>query len=204
MNNGIMIVLSHLSFSFGKNDTDVLHDISFTAPDGSCTVLTGANGAGKSTLVAILAGILTPKSGTAKHTGKLGYLPQDPSLFDDMTVRENLIFFTRLAGTHLPPPEELPFGVGEFSDKRVGELSGGMKKRVSLACVLTGNPDTLLLDEPCAALDISYRAELTETIRTLRRAGKCILYIGHTEEEYRPFCNRRYLLENGKLTDLPM
>ncbi|MBO5305835.1 MAG: ABC transporter ATP-binding protein [Clostridia bacterium] len=198
-----MLELLHVSFSYGKHKPNVLTDVSLTAKDGKCTVLVGENGAGKSTLVGLLAGTLKAKSGNVTHTGRLGYLPQGSALFDDMTARENLLFFAKLYGVPIPSPDSLPFGVSEFLGKRAGELSGGMKKRLSLACMLIGNPDTLLLDEPAASLDAHNRAILAETITDLRAKGKCILYIGHSEEEYRDFCDARYLLSDGTVTEYP-
>lgn len=198
-----MLELSHVSFSYGKHKPNVLTDASLTAKDGACTVLVGENGAGKSTLLGLLAGTLKAKSGTVMHTGRLGYLPQDSALFDDMTARENLLFFSRLYGVKLPSDEMLPFGISEFLGKRAGELSGGMKKRLSLACMLLGEPDTLLLDEPAASLDAQNRALLAEVITDLRTKGKCIFYIGHNEEEYREFCDARYLLSEGTVVEYP-
>lgn len=199
-----MLELSHVSFSYGKNKPNILTDISLTAEDGACTVLVGENGAGKSTLVGLLAGTLKADRGRVTHTGRLGYLPQESALLDDMTARENLLFFAKLYGVAQPKDAELPFGVAEFLDKRAGELSGGMKKRLSLACTLLGKPDTLLLDEPCASLDASNQKILADMLIELRQSGKCILYIGHNEEEYRSFCDTRYRLCDGTLIQDPL
>lgn len=199
-----MLEIRNLSFSYEKTGPNILSDVSLTAADGACTVLIGENGAGKSTLVGLLAGTLKPKGGTIRHTGRLGYLPQDSALFDDMTARENLRFFAKLYGVSLPRDEALPFGISEFLGKKAGELSGGMKKRLSLACLLIGEPDTLLLDEPSASLDADNRALLAETVIGLRAKGKCILYIGHNEEEYRQFCDARYLLCDGTVFCRPL
>lgn len=196
-----MLELSHVSFSYGKGKPNILTDATLTAPDGTCTVLVGENGAGKSTLVGLLAGTLKADHGRVTHTGRLGYLPQESALLDDMTARENLLFFSKLYGVPKPKDKELPFGVAEFLDKRAGELSGGMKKRLSLACTLLGNPDTLLLDEPCASLDAHNQKLLTDILQDLRRNGKCILYIGHNEEEYRAFCDKRYRLCDGTVVE---
>lgn len=199
-----MIELSHVSFSYGKAKPMVLQDVCLTAPTGQCTVLTGENGSGKSTLIGILAGVLKPKRGKVRITGRRGYVPQESALLDDMTVEENIRFFSKLAKVKCPAREELPFGIEEFYHQRVGALSGGMKKRVSLACALLGDPDTLLLDEPAASLDEGYRQLLVETLLQLRQKGVCLIYIGHREEEYRAFCDRRYTLREGVLFENPI
>lgn len=199
-----MISLEHVSFSYRKKGSMVLRDISLTAEDGRCTVLMGENGSGKSTAIAIMAGILTPNEGKVTRSGSLGYVPQDSALFDDMTVMENLKFFAGIAGKELPADlGALPFDIAEFRGKKVGSLSGGMKKRVSIACALIGNPQTILLDEPHSSLDAHYRAVLSETVASLRKAGKCIIYVGHREDEYMDFCDTRYLLSGGALSPCP-
>ncbi len=198
-----MIEMSHLTFSYGKHTPNILTDVSLVAEDGECTVLCGENGAGKSTLVGLLAGILQPSGGTVRHTGRLGYLPQESALFDDMSARDNLKFFAKLYGTKLPQDSELPFGTADFLGKKAGELSGGMKKRLSLACMLIGKPDTLLLDEPSAALDAEHRKELVQLLSSLRKEGKCILYIGHDVQDYRELCDKRYLLSGEKISPYP-
>lgn len=199
-----MISLEHISFSYRKKSPPVLSDVSLTANDGCCTVLMGENGSGKSTAISIMAGILTPGSGKVTRKGTLGYVPQDSSLFDDMTVLENLKFFAGIADKELPADKNtLPFDIAEFIDKRVGSLSGGMKKRVSIACALIGEPQNLLLDEPHSSLDAHYRAVLSETVAVLRRMGKCVIYVGHREDEYIDFCDDRYLLSGGAVTLCP-
>lgn len=200
-----MIRLEQVAFSYTKNGPLVLKNASFTAGDGKCTVLVGENGSGKSTAIGIIAGILRCTAGKAEHTGKLGYVPQESALFDDMTVLENLTFFAALSGKKLPEDKKaFPFDISEFLSKKVGNLSGGMKKRVSLACMLAGDPQTILLDEPHSALDAHYRGELSELIKKLRDEGKCILYVGHRVDEYIGFCDERYLLSDGVISPYPI
>ena len=133
------IEVNQMSFSYRKKP--VLSDISFRAREGECIAVAGVNGRGKSTLLAILAGILKPKTGTVGCYGRVGYLPQSISLFEDMTVEDNLRFFAGLAKCEVP--KELPFRLNDKRKERVGWLSGGQKRQVSIACALLGEPQVL-------------------------------------------------------------
>ena len=175
-----MVTVQHVEFSYGKRR--ILNGFSMTAEPGECVVFAGHNGAGKSTALSLIAGVLRPDSGTLCVEGKVGLVPQGTALFEDMSVGDNLRFFADLAGCQVP--EELPFGVQRHKKTRVARLSGGMKKQVSIACALLGDPQILLLDEPCAGLDVVYRAELIELIRTLKREGRTVIYVSHEPMEF--------------------
>lgn len=181
-----MISVQNVSFSYGKRC--VLEELSFTAGAGECVVFAGHNGAGKSTALSLIAGALDPSGGTVTVRGKTGLVPQGSALFEDMTVGDNLSFFAGLARCAVP--EELPFGVQRHKKIRVSRLSGGMKKQVSIACALLGEPEILLLDEPCAGLDVVYRAELVDLIQTLKRDGRTVIYVSHEPMEFADFYDR--------------
>ena len=191
--SGQMLTVDGLSFSYGR--TAVFRQLSFSAAAGECLVVAGPNGSGKSTLLSLLAGVLTPGSGSISANGKCGYVPQGVALFEDMTVRDNLKFFAALS--HVSVPESLPFGVQELLPRPLASLSGGMKKRVSITCALLGEPDILLLDEPCAGLDLCYREELTDLLNTLKRQGRTVIYAGHEPAEFSS-CYDRLLLLGGE------
>ena len=191
-----MVRLDGVTFSY--KGAQVLCGVSLEAKEGSITAITGENGGGKTTLMRIIAGTLRAQSGTVFVDGTVGYVPQTPSLFEDMTVRENLRFFADLCGGKVP--EILPMGVEGFAGKRVSSLSGGMKKRTSIACALLGDPQILLLDEPAASLDAAGKAELASLSSRLKENGRLIIYIGHNAEEYEDLCDSHYYLEGGILT----
>ncbi len=191
-----MVKLTDVSFSYRK--AQVLSGVNFTAENGALTVITGENGSGKTTLMRIVAGALSADSGSVEISGKIGYVPQTPSLFEDMTVRENLKFFASLSKTDIPA--DIPMGAAEFLDKRVSALSGGMKKRASIACALLGNPQIVLLDEPAASLDSEGREELLGLMQSLKAKGCAVIYIGHTSSEYAALCDAHYILQGGTLT----
>ena len=192
------IVFDGVSFSFGRGRA-VLRDLNFSAGPGECVVVAGTNGSGKTTLLTLAAGIRKPLSGHVRIAGRVGYVPQGSALLGDATVAENLRFFADLAGAPVPRP--LPFEVEKWLDRRVDRLSGGMKKQVSIACAMAGDPDVMILDEPCAALDIRFRESLCSLILDWKAAGKAILYVGHDPAEFFPFCDRLLFLSPRGLTE---
>ena len=185
-----MIQAEGIRFSYGKGR--LIRDLGFTAGPGECVVLTGPNGSGKSTLLSLVAGVLKPEAGTIRTEGKLGLVPQGTALFEDMTVEENLLFFAGLTGAAIP--KKLPFSLDQYRRRKLSALSGGSKKRVSLACALLGDPANLLFDEPCAGLDILYQQELIRLISSLKAQGRTILYVSHDPQEYVSFFDRLIFL----------
>ncbi|MBP3729265.1 MAG: ABC transporter ATP-binding protein [Lachnospiraceae bacterium] len=185
-----MIRAERLSFSYGKGA--LIREVDFTVNAGECLVITGPNGSGKSTLLSLLAGALKPRSGAVRREGKLGLVPQGTALFEDMSVEDNLLYFAALS--HVRVPDPLPFGLEQYREKRLSALSGGSKKRVSIACALLGDPANLLLDEPCAGLDIAYRHELSGLIGDLKQEGRTVIYVAHDPAEYAPFFDQLLFL----------
>ncbi|MBO4839360.1 MAG: ABC transporter ATP-binding protein [Lachnospiraceae bacterium] len=185
-----MIRAEHLTFSYGRGT--LIRDVQFEVRPGECLVLTGPNGSGKSTLLALIAGAFKPQGGSVRVEGALGMVPQGTALFEDMTVEDNLLFFAGLNRTSVPAV--LPFGLEQYRKKRVASLSGGSQKRVSIACALLGDPANLLLDEPCAGLDIAYRGELAGLIEELKKEGRCLIYVAHEPAEYAAFFDKLLFL----------
>ena len=189
-----MIRAENVCFSY--NRAGLLKGLSFEALPGECVALAGPNGAGKSTILSLIAGIAKPSSGYIRTEGRIGFIPQGTALFEDMSVEDNLRFFAGLA--HTSVPEVLPLSVDSFRRKKVSALSGGMKKRVSIACALLGDPPILLFDEPCAGLDILYRDELIALIRSLKQQRRTILYVGHDTAEFDSFYDKLIFLSDGR------
>jgi ABC-2 type transport system ATP-binding protein len=177
----------------------------------------GPNGAGKSTTMKILAGLLTPTSGTAAVMGKdvthngefvrrnVGYMPDFFGVYDDLTVAEYLEFFASAYGLRRAQRKKVVGDVLELTDlnyKRdamVDSLSRGMQQRLGLARVLVHDPPILLLDEPASGLDPRARIEIRELLRELQRLGKTILISSHILTELGEFCNKLGIIERGKL-----
>lgn len=189
-----MIQLHEVFFSYGKRE--ILQDLSFSVGPGECVVLAGPNGSGKSTAISVIAGVLRAASGEISVRGSVGFVPQGTALFEDMSVGDNLRFFAGLK--NCPVPDRLPFGVERHWKTRVSRLSGGLKKQVSIACALLGDPQVILMDEPCASLDICYREELANLIGELKARGCAIVYVGHEPMEFAPFYDRLIFFGNGQ------
>jgi len=181
-----MIQVKDLCFSYGKRS--IVRDLTFDAAPGECVVLAGPNGCGKSTVLSVIAGVQKPRSGCVHLEGSLGYVPQGNALFSDASGEENLRFFADLAGVSVP--EILPFAVETYKKKKVARLSGGMQKQLSIACAMLGDPSNILLDEPCASLDIGFGAELGEYVKTWKAEGRSVIYVGHDPAEFYGFFDK--------------
>jgi ABC-type multidrug transport system ATPase subunit len=181
----------------------VLDSISLTASAGESVVIIGRNGEGKSTFLSILAGYLRADSGTVELGGHgVAFCPQHDNLFEELSVRDNLLFWARAKGSSLEP-ESMDYstllGVNEYLNKKVRNLSGGMKKCVAILCALSGGADVLILDEPFSGLDIVYKDVLLTAFDELKAMGKCIIYTSHNIDEITGLDSRIYALSGGKL-----
>jgi ABC-2 type transport system ATP-binding protein len=184
---------------------------------GEVVGLLGPNGSGKSSTLAAAAGVIDPADGTVSVDGvrrdrdpagyarRVGLVPQEPALYDELSAEANLRFFGRLyglAGDDLRIRVERGLGFARLSDRRrdrVGTLSGGLKQRLNLAAALLHEPPVLLLDEPTAALDPASRDALFAELHDLRDRGHAILLTTHHLDEAEHGCDRIGVLERGKL-----
>ncbi len=191
-----------------------LRGVDLDVPAGTVLGLVGANGAGKSTLLRILVGALQPTAGTAHVLGldpttarrevrsRVGYMPQAPVLYDDLTVRENVTFFAR--GHRLPDvagrvDEVLTFvDLAAQADRQVQTLSGGQQQRVSLAATLVHGPEVLFLDEPTAGVDPELRRSFWNRFRGLADGGTTLVVSTHQMDEV-VHCDRVAILRAGEL-----
>jgi ABC-2 type transport system ATP-binding protein len=188
----------------------VLHGISCAMPAGSVTGLLGPSGSGKTTLMRAIVGVQRVTSGTVTVLGRpaghrdlrsrIGYVSQVPSVYDDLTVRQNLAYFGRIVGA---PPGDVDrvldeVDLREHQHALVRDLSGGQQSRVSLGAALLGSPELLVLDEPTVGLDPVLRRDLWELFRTLAARGATLLVSSHVMDEARR-CDRILLLRDGAL-----
>ena len=194
------------------NRKKVLRDVSFTADNGTCIGIVGGNGAGKSTLLSILAGIQKPDSGAFKYNGTdllsdssarssvIGYVPQGTPLIPELTAKDNLLLWydrkTMLA--ELDHGLLKLLGISEFLNVPVKKMSGGMKKRLSIGCAVSGRPPVLLLDEPTAALDLVCKRDIATYLRSYKKAGGIIIMTTHDVSELSQ-CDACYIMKDGVL-----
>lgn len=209
------VAIDGLNFSYGK--LRVIDDLSLEIPPGTSFGLLGPNGSGKTTLIRMLVGLLKPASGSIKCLGKKpapdnarlrGYMPQLPSLYAELTVKQNIDFFARIYG--MKDRKEREGRVDEVIrlvdlwDKRktsVMKLSGGMKQRVSMGCAIVHNPPLIFLDEPTVGLDPDVRASFWEFFESLTSIGTTLIISSHTMDDA-AHCDKLTFLRQGKVIAL--
>jgi ABC-2 type transport system ATP-binding protein len=172
------------------------------------TGLLGPSGCGKTTLLRSIVGVQRVRAGTVSVAGlpagsaglrhRIGYVTQSASVYDDLTVTENLAFFARVLGVEGARVGEVvtTVGLAAYADRVVGTLSGGQRSRVSLAVALLGTPDLLVLDEPTVGLDPVLRVELWDLFHRLADAGAAVLVSSHVMDEATR-CDRLLLMREG-------
>jgi ABC-2 type transport system ATP-binding protein len=187
-----------------------LQDVSVQIPRGSITGVLGPSGCGKTTLIRCIVGTQVVRSGTVTVLGKpagcadlrhrVGYMPQDPTIYDDVRIIDNVRYFASLYGFDSGAADTAIERVG-LTDHRTafcGNLSGGQRTRVSLACALVCQPDLLVLDEPTVGLDPVLRADLWEQFIDLARTGTTLLVSSHVMDEA-DHCGELLLMRDGRL-----
>ena len=219
MNENILLQVNDLTKNYGQHEA--VKQISFQIEKGKCIAIIGPNGAGKTTTLQMLAGLLTPTSGTIHFPGSkkkddrqlIGFLPQHPSFFSWMTAKEFLQFAGKLS--HLTKAqleakidEILTFvSLLEVKNKRIGGFSGGMKQRLGLAQALIHDPELLILDEPVSALDPNGRRDVLKMLHELK-SRMTILFSTHVLHDAEQVCDSVIMLKegtikwDGSLTDL--
>ena len=226
-----MVSIQHISKSFGSQK--VLNDVSLEIPAGQIVGLLGPNGAGKSTLMKILIGLWSADSGTVSAPSRIGYLPENNPLYEEMYVTEYLQFMAKMTNDkcQMTNVDALIDKVGLTPErhKHIRELSKGYRQRVGLAQALIGDPELLILDEPTTGLDPNQLVEIRALIRdlTANRESVCqsegrsvskavcqqsglsaersIILSTHIMQEVREMCDRVIILDHGTIkADLPI
>ena len=190
----------------------VLKPIRFCVPAGCCIGITGENGSGKSTLLRLLAQIEKPDTGDIRYQGnsilgdrnfmrhQLGYVPQGNELMEDLTVHNQLKLWQSACGLTGPLPEEILdlLGIHSMMKKRIKHLSGGMKRRVSIAMALLSSPEILIMDEATTGLDQDYCAKLLDWLENYLRRGGRIIWCSHHQEELARLCGACIRIQDGQ------
>ncbi len=187
-----------------------VQDLSVRIARGTITGVLGPSGSGKTTLIRCIVGTQIIAGGSVTVLGhpagapvlrhRVGYMPQDPTIYNDLRVIDNVRYFAGLCGADGPAAEEIIDAVDlrDHRDVRCANLSGGQRARVSLACALVGRPDLLVLDEPTIGLDPVLRVQLWEQFETLARRGTTLLVSSHVMDEA-DRCGDLLLLREGRL-----
>jgi ABC-2 type transport system ATP-binding protein len=185
-------------------DRVAVSGVSLDAAPGELVGIIGPNGAGKTTLLSMLAGIQRPDDGElATAPDRIGWVPQQPSLYGKLTVAENLRLFARLEGcADVPAAVDAMLEQTDLRDRAdslAATLSGGNKQRLNIAIGLLSDPQVLLLDEPSAALDPRQRARLWEFITDHAASGTAVVYSSHNVQEVDRYAHRLVVLADGEL-----
>lgn len=202
------IAVDHLTVDRGKRT--VLHNLSFTVPRGTVVGLLGPSGSGKTTLLRCVVGVQIVRSGTVTVLGlpagsaplrrTVGYLTQAPSVYADLTVRENARYFASLYGLGAAEADAAitDVGLASAAGQLVQTLSGGQRSRASLACAMLGKPDVLVLDEPTVGQDPLLREELWQRFHELAAGGTTLIVSSHVMDEANR-CDRLLFIRDGRL-----
>ncbi len=196
-----MVQIAHINKSFGSQQ--VLKDVTLSIPEGQVLGLLGPNGAGKSTLMKILIGLWKADSGTVQVPERIGYLPENNPLYEEMYVTEYLQFMAQMTGISTSRDLEVSMliekvGLTPEYHKHIRELSKGYRQRVGLAQALLGDPQLLILDEPTTGLDPNQLVEIRSLIRELGKERTVILST-HIMQEVREMCDRVVILDHGEI-----
>ncbi|GAA0732311.1 ABC transporter ATP-binding protein [Clostridium oceanicum] len=210
-----ILEVTNLTKKFGK--LSAVDDISFNIKEKEIYGLLGPNGAGKSTTINMICGLLSPNEGHIKVLDKdikkypkfikknLGIVPQDIAIYEDLTAYENVTFFGSLysiGGSKLKAKalEALEFvGLRDKAKEFPSKFSGGMKRRLNIACALVHDPKLIIMDEPTVGIDPQSRNHILESIKKLNEKGCTIVYTSHYMEEVEAICNKIGIIDQGKI-----
>ncbi len=217
VNSQLSIELNGIKKTYNKETVTAVKNISFSVNKGELFGLIGPDGAGKTTLFRILTTLLLADEGTAMVNGFdvvkdykqirncVGYMPGKFSLYQDLTIEENLNFFATVFGTTIKQNydliKDIYVQIEPFKDRRAGKLSGGMKQKLALCCALIHKPDVLFLDEPTTGVDAVSRKEFWEMLKRLKAQGITILVSTPYMDEAN-LCDRIALIQKGEILSI--
>jgi ABC-2 type transport system ATP-binding protein len=212
-----MIQVENIVKTFNKNTITAVNNVSFDVAQGELFGIIGPDGAGKTTLFRVLTTLLLPDSGSAtvanldiitnfkQIRNEVGYMPGKFSLYQDLTIEENLTFFATIFGTTIERNysliKDIYVQIEPFKKRRAGALSGGMKQKLALCCALIHRPKVLFLDEPTTGVDAVSRKEFWEMLAQIKAQGITILVsTPYMDEASR--CDRVALMDKGQILDI--
>jgi len=207
-----MLALRGLGKDYG--DRTAVQALDLDVVRGEILGLLGPNGAGKTTTISMACGVVTPTRGTVAIGGvdlakdpftakaRLGLVPQDLAIFEDLSATENLNYFGALYGTRDVDWALDVVGLRDRAKEPVKRFSGGMKRRLNIACGLVHKPDLLVLDEPTVGVDPQSRNHIFETVKALHARGMTVIYTSHYMEEAEALCDRVAIIDHGAIVAL--
>ena len=211
------VVVSNLTKTYGEEKTVAVDAVSFTVDKGELFGLIGPDGAGKTSIFRMLTTLLLPDAGTATVDGfdivkdyrqirnTVGYMPGKFSLYQDLSIEENLNFFATVFGTTVEENyhliKDIYVQIEKFKTRRAGKLSGGMKQKLALCCALIHKPTVLFLDEPTTGVDPVSRKEFWEMLKRLKEQGITIIVSTPYMDEA-TLCDKIALIQNGKILSI--
>ena len=204
-----IIKLENVSKSF--KEKIIFNNINFEIKKNEFVGIVGESGQGKTVLIELIVGFLTPSSGTITRNvekEKISFSIQNNSLYESLTVKQNLLFFAKI--NNVPKKERkerIPkilsqLKIEPYKNVLVKKLSGGTKKRVDIACALITNPSLLILDEPFTGLDKKLVEELARYILFLNKNGTTIIIISHRNQLMSQICSKALMLENKSIREI--
>lgn len=209
-----MVLLSVKNLTKKYDDMTAVDHISFQIEKGDIYGLVGPNGAGKSTTINMISGLLVPDNGEIlfeenqsfqKWHANIGLVPQDLAIYPDLSAEENVAFFASLYGLKGSALKERvdealkAVGLEEHRKKRVDKFSGGMKRRLNIACAIAHKPKLIIMDEPTVGIDPQSRNCILDSIRKLQEEGTTVIYTSHYMEEVEEICNKVLIIDHGKI-----
>lgn len=215
MEKKFAVIAEGLDKDFGE--VHAVKDVSFKIEKGEIFSLLGPNGAGKSTTISMLSGLLRPDRGDAQIMGHsiseesslakaaIGVVPQDIALYEDLSARENLIFWGKMYGIrgkalNQRVDEILEIvGLADRQKGRIDTYSGGMKRRINIGVALLHKPDVLIMDEPTVGIDPQSRRNILDSVKSLNAEGMTVLYTTHYMEEAQELSDHLAIMDHGKI-----
>ncbi len=216
-NTSYILKVSGISKRYPKAEANSLSEVSFDVFRGEKLGIFGPNGAGKTTLISILSGILPQTSGEVNYfidnqstnfkkiLPKIGFVPQDFALYQELTATQNLRYFGKMHGLKNPELEKkimhllTILGLDHVGNRKLDTFSGGMKRRINLAIGLINDPEILFLDEPTVGVDVQSKVAIMTLLNDLNAKGTTMIYTSHHLREAEDFCDRTLLLDNGRI-----
>lgn len=211
------IAIDQVSYKYANEEHKALNSVRLLVHPNDIFGLLGPNGAGKTTLMSVMAGILKPDEGAVNYyegdrqlesrevRSAIGYVPQDYAFYQELTPLQNLAYFGAMYNLVRSEvkrrSEELLeiLGLSGVADKKVGEFSGGMKRRVNLAIGILHRPKVIFLDEPTVGIDVQSKHAIVGFLKRLNEAGTTIVYTSHHLAEAEELCNRIALIDHGSV-----